>query len=40
MMRDLLRITLWRQQKERKLPDMSPSSYPPPTGTYDEYVPK
>ncbi|KAG2553226.1 hypothetical protein PVAP13_9KG498326 [Panicum virgatum] len=32
MMRDLLRITLWRQQKERKLPDMGPSSYPPPTG--------
>ena len=23
-----------------QLPDMGPSSYPPPTGTYDEYVPK
>ena len=72
MMRDLLRITLRRQQKERKvntksvariyhvllismnilnnfstltgthhhLHDMGPSSYPPPTGTYDEYIPK
>ncbi|KAG2578387.1 hypothetical protein PVAP13_6NG073603 [Panicum virgatum] len=46
MMRDLLRITLWRQQKERKdltgshhqLSDMGPSSYPPPTrATHDTF---
>ncbi|KAG2565642.1 hypothetical protein PVAP13_7NG107485 [Panicum virgatum] len=28
------------QGSHHQLPDMGPSSYPPPTGTYDEYVPK